>query len=266
MDASLLPTRPEAPADASAEERALPRLSADADILVRPEHLKRFQAALRRHGWQRKTRLYSGGAVEHSEDWSHPELGGADVHIRFPGIRVTPERAFAALWSERQSRDIAGRPCPAPSVDAQRLLLLLHAARNGGPASADVGPPWTNATTAIQGRVRMLAVAFGADVALAGATGRLDEFAHRPEYDLWRLLGQPDADVFDLWVAFVKAAPTALDRVRAILYSIHPKSDRVDHQVGHPANAAEVLRAQASRLGRGALGVIRLARRGATAR
>lgn len=75
VDASLLPTKPDSPADATLEERALPRLSADADVLVRPANLKRFQTALKRYGWQRKTRLYSGGAVQHSEDWWHPELG-----------------------------------------------------------------------------------------------------------------------------------------------------------------------------------------------
>ena len=265
VNPSLLPTRPDAPADATVEQRALPRLSADADVLVRPAHLKRYQAALKRYGWQRKTRLYSGGAVEHSEDWWHPELGSADVHIRFPGIRIAPERAFTELWAERQTKGIAGRQCPVPDVDAQRLLLLLHAARNGGPASADVGPSWTSANEADQARVLELASAFGAEVALAGATGRLDDYHDRPEYDLWRLLGEPDADVFDLWVAFVQAAPSMLDRVRAILYAVRVKADRVDLQSDHSANALEVLRAQASRIGRGAAGLFRLARRRASA-
>lgn len=266
VDPSLLPTRPDAPADATAEERALPRLSADADVLVRPAHLKRYQAALKRYGWQRKTRLYSGGAVEHSEDWWHPELGSADVHIRFPGIRVALERAFSDLWRERQTKGIADRRCPVPDVDAQRLLLLLHAARNGGPASADVRLPWTDATEADRARVRKLAAAFGAEVALAGATGRIDDYANRPEYDLWRLLAQPDADVFELWLAFVKAAPTTIDRVQAILYAVRVKADRVGLEVGISTNPGAVLRAHASRLGRGAAGIIRLARRRASAR
>lgn len=256
VDPSLLPTRPDAPADATAEERALPRLSADADVLVRPAHLKRYQAALKRYGWQRKTRLYSGGAVEHSEDWWHPELGSADVHIRFPGIRIAPERAFADLWRERQTKEISGRQCPVPDVDAQRLLLLLHAARNGGPASADVGPTWTHATVAEQARVRDSASAFDAEVALAGSIRRLDDYADRPEYSLWRLLGEPDADVFDLWLAFIKAAPTKLDRVRASLYALRVKADRVHPEPGS-GHFAAVVRAQASRLSCGAKGLIR---------
>jgi hypothetical protein len=260
VDPSLLPTKPDAPADATAEERAVPRLSADADVLVRPAHLKRYQAALKRYGWQRKIRLYSGGAVEHSEDWWHPELGSADVHIRFPGIRIAPERAFTDLWRERQTKGIAGRRCPVPNVDAQRLLLLLHAARNGGPASADVGHTWTSATMPQQARVRDLASAFGAEVALAGSIGRLDDYAYRPEYDLWRLLGERDADVFELWLAFVKAAPTKLDRTQAILYAVRVKADRVDLHMGRQPKAPLIMRAQFGRLGRGALGIMRMAR------
>jgi len=266
VDASLLPTRVDAPADATAAERALPRLSADADVLVRPAHLKRFLAALKQNGWIRKSRLYSGGAVEHSVDWWHPELGGVDVHVRFPGIRVAPERAFAELWFARTSIDIAHRACPAPSLDAQRLMLLLHAARNGGPEHPDVDPCWTNAAPDERMRAIEMAAIFGADVPLAGATGRLDDYVDRPEYDLWRLLSQPNADVFDLWLAFVKAAPTPPERVRAILYALRVKADRVDLELGHSANAGEVLGVQASRLRRGALGMIRLARRGISAR
>lgn len=261
VDPSLLPTRPDAPADATVEERSVPRLSADADVLVRPAHLKRFQTALKRYGWQRKTRLYSGGAMEHSEDWWHPELGSADVHIRFPGIRIAPERAFAALWRERQTKEISGRQCPVPNVDAQRLLLLLHAARNGGPASADVGPTWTSATVPQLARVRELACAFGAEVALAGATGRLDDYADRREYDLWRLLAQPDADVFELWLAFVKAAPTKRDRVRTIWYAVRVKADLVDPDGQRSATTRiKTLRIHVDRVRRGLAGIRRLVR------
>ena len=47
--------------------------------------------------------------VEHSVDWWHPELGGADIHVRFPGIQIPADRAFEELWSERRSQDIAHR-------------------------------------------------------------------------------------------------------------------------------------------------------------
>jgi len=266
VDASLLPIREDAPADATAEERAVPRLSQDTDVLVRPAHLKRFLAALKRYGWIRKSRLYSGGAVEHSVDWWHPELGGADIHVRFPGIQLAPHLAFAELWRDRTDTHIAHRACPVPSLDAQRLVLLLHAARNGGRESADVGPAWTTATALEQDRVRRLADTLRAEVALAGATGNLDEYAAHPEFDLWRLLGQPNADVFQLWLAFVKAAPTPLDRVRAILYAVRIKAERVDQGLQRRATLFEVLRVQGSRFTRGASGLLLVARHSASRR
>ena len=47
VDAFLRPAREDSQAGASAEERSLPRVSADADVLVRPAHLRRFLAALK---------------------------------------------------------------------------------------------------------------------------------------------------------------------------------------------------------------------------
>ena len=255
VDASLLPARKDALAGASVEERALTRVSADADVLIRPSHLRRFLAALKQYGWQGRTSLYSGGAVEHSVDWWHPELGNADIHVRFPGIRLPADRAFELLWSERRSQDIAHRPCSVPSLDAQRLILLLHAARNGGAKSPDVAQTWTAATTVEQARVRSLAAKVHAEVALAGATGNLGEYADRREYDLWRLLALPDADVFDLWVAIVKAAPTNSDRARAVVYALRVKSDRLGLALQRRATLIEVLGAHGDRLLRGAAGV-----------
>lgn len=228
IDAALLPANDDAPADATAEQAAIPRLSQDADVLVRPAHLKHFLAALKRHGWQRRTSLYSGGAVEHSVDWWYPELGGVDVHVRFPGIQLPPAHAFAELWRERNSTEIAHRVCPVPSLDAQRLLLLLHAARNGGPESADVGPCWRNATPDERQSVSQLATSFGAEVALAGATGNLNDYANRANYNLWRLLGQPNTDAFELWLASVRAAPTPLDCLRSILYVFRLKAPHLE--------------------------------------
>ncbi len=266
VDASLLPAKEDAPADAKAEERALPRLSQDADVLVRLAHLKRFLAALKQHGWIRKTRLYSGGAVEHSVDWWHPELGGVDIHIRFPGIQLAPHLAFAELWRGRHIQEIAHWPCAVPSLDAQRLLLLLHAARNGGPAAADVGPAWTAATAAEQDRVLQLAASLRAEVALAGATGHLDEYSDRHEYDLWRLLGLPDADVFELWLSFVKAAPTPLGRAQALLYAVRVKAERIDLDLQRRATPMEVLHSYGDRLQRGFAGLLSLIGRAALRR
>lgn len=229
-------------------------------MLVRPAHLKRFQAALRRYGWQRKTRLYSGGAVEHSEDWWHPELGSADLHVRFPGIQLRRDQAFDELWTERHSLDLAHRLCPVPSVDAQRLLLLLHAARNGALGAADVRLAWSGATPPEQGRVHALAVRLRAEVALAAATGHLEDYADRAEYALWRIASLPDPDAFEAWLAHVKAAPPCRDRARALIYPLSLKADRLDVTLQRPATVHEVLRRHCGRFRRGLTGIWRLAR------
>jgi len=260
VDPSLLPTRPDAPADATAEERVLPRLSADADVLVRPAHLKRFQAALKRYGWQRKTRLYSGGAVEHSEDWWHPELGSADLHVRFPGIQLRRDQAFEGLWSVRNSLDLAHRPCPVPSVDAQRLLLLLHAARNGALGPADVRLAWSSATPTEQGRVQALAVRLQAEVALAAATGHLEDYADRVEYALWRIASLPDPNAFEAWLAHMNASTSIVDRARAFFYPFSFKADRLEVSLQRRPSPIEVLCLHVSRLTRGTSQLLALGR------
>ena len=206
VDPSLLPTRPDAPADATVEERAVPRLSADADVLVRPAHLKRFLAALKQHGWRRLLAFDTGGGADHSAVFWHDELCEADVHRSFPGIRLSPEDAFDHLWRDRGTQDIAHRPCTVPSLDAQRLVLLLHAARNGATGSHDVRAAWVDASVADRDRVVALATILNAEVALASATGHLDDFVGRPDYDLWRLSSTGGAGQFDLWRARIKAA------------------------------------------------------------
>ena len=144
--------------------------------------------------------------------------------------------------------------------------MLLHAARNGGPESADVGPAWTQASRVERRRVQDLAARLNADVALAGATGHLHEYADRPEYDLWRLLGGPEADVFELWIAFVKAALTPVDRARAILYAVRVKTDRIDLDLQRPGTTIDVLHTQADRLERGASGLVGMVRRATSRR
>ncbi len=192
------------------------RSSVDADVLVRPAHRERFLAALQRRGWQQVTALRSGGLVEHSTNWYHGELGQLDVHVRFPGIQAAAEPAFDALWRDRGSADIAHRRCVVPSVDAQRLILLLHAARSLAGYAHEVRLAWDDATDADRAAVRRLAAELRADVALAAATGRLDDFRDRPEYGLWRLYVDGTITQAGLRrvLAEIKAAPAGIDRPR----------------------------------------------------
>lgn len=248
VDASLRPKREDSLAGASAEERATPRVSADADILVRPAHLKRFLAALNRCGWRMLLNFDTGGGGDHSAVFWHEELCEADVHRSFPGIRLRPDLAFERLWVDRETRVIAHRPCTVPSLDAQRLVLLVHAARNRYGKEDDVRYAWTDATGEQKDRVCALARELRAEVALAAATGRLDEYADRPEYDLWRLWTSSDARRFEFWRARIKAAQGRRERMGVVANPLRLKVDVVKLKLGRKPTLREVLGSYRDRL------------------
>lgn len=232
------------------------RGSVDADVLVRPANLKRLLDGLRRHGWQEVTRLTSGGVVEHSTNWYHGALGQVDVHVRFPGIQIEPERAFDRLWEGRGTQSIASRSCTVPDLEGQRLILLLHAAR--GERDADVEVAWTNLAEADRDRVSALATELSADVAFAAATGRLEAFRDRPEYGLWRLFasGEYATGVLAAMAAHAKAAPAGANRVhlrtvRHMLHLVQEKRTRLAAQLNREPTRVEVVDAYLKMLRRG---------------
>lgn len=163
------------------------RSSIDADVLVRPSHLKRLLVGLEGRLWRRVTELSTGGLIEHSTNWYHSELGQLDVHVRFPGIELAPDQAFEVLWRNRACMQVAHRPCVVPGVMAQRVVLLLHAARDMPSYREDVRIAWGVADDDTRAEVHGLVRELDAEVAFAVVTGRLEEFRDRPEYALWRL-------------------------------------------------------------------------------
>jgi len=224
------------------------RASVDADVLVRPAHLKRFLEGLRRRGWHEVLGLPSGGLVEHSANWYHGELGQVDVHVRFPGIQIEPGRAFDRLWEGRGSQNIAGRASQVPNAEAQRLILLLHAARNLESRAADIRVAWTDASETERDSMRSLAGELKADVALGAATGRLEEYRDAAEYELWRLLanGEVQTRVLAGMSASTRAAPAGakwvrLRTVRHMLHLVRDKPRRLAAQLRREPTRAEVI-------------------------
>lgn len=225
--------------------RPEPRTSADADVIVRPSHLRRLLRGLKRHGWVKVTSLRSGGLVEHSTNWYHAQLGQLDVHVRFPGIQIEGERAFDELWREGTFKEIAHRPCRVPASSAQRLLLLLHAPRNFKRCAADIRVAWEEATEAQRSSVESLARSMRADVGLAAATGRLEDFRDRPEHPLWNNFVDRSADDVELWRFFVKGAPDGIRcagwySVRYVLSVIVFNPKRLRRQLGRPPTVREI--------------------------
>lgn len=189
--------------------------SCDADLLVRPSQLRRFTAALRQHGWLEVVKLRSRGVLHHSTNWYHPQLGQADLHVRFPGIQREVEAAFDALWQRRTTVEIAHRPCTATDAAASRLIVLLHAAREPHARKSEIGVAWGGASNQQREEVRALAKELDAEVALAAAVGGLDAFRHRREYALWRsgFVGPAGRSTLLQIVSKARAAPSGSRRV-----------------------------------------------------
>lgn len=236
------------------------RVSTDADVLVHPDHARRFVGLLQQRGWRMVTSFRTGSAFEHAATLWHNELGFVDVHRHFPGIELGPARAFELLWQSRHTTDIAHRPCSVPSVAYQLLLLLLHAARNGGPTSDTTRRLWGNANDAVRADVRRLAGELQAEVALAAATGHLDRFTDRPSHDLWRAYSAGgEVDRMTEWRARLKAAPTLLARIRLLGQALLVNSDHLAMTLQRQPTGAEVTREYLRRARRGGLELWRLA-------
>ena len=218
------------------------RPSIDADILVRPSHVPRLLEAMHSSGgWTTVTRFQDSSPFEHDATLEHPFLGHTDVHRWFPGIGCEPETAFDRLWADRHTVHIAGYPCAVPAVTAQRLVLLLHAARGPVDGNADVRRTWDSATPAERAEVERLAVDLKATVALAAATGRLDQVKGDRSSQLWRLLSSGDSPRLALWWAVVRSARTPWQATRASVRLAVPRRAVLRLRLGRPATRREVI-------------------------
>jgi hypothetical protein len=191
-------------------------------------------------GWTTVSRFEDSSPFEHDATLEHPFLGHTDVHRWFPGIGCEPEAAFDRLWADRHTVHIAGYPCAVPAVTAQRLLLLVHAARGPVDGNADVRRTWDSATPAERAEVERLAVDLKATVALAAATGRLDQVKGDRSRELWQLLSSGDSRRVALWWAVVKSARTPWQATRASVRLAVPRRAVLRLRLGRPATRREV--------------------------
>lgn len=218
----------------------VPRDSLDADVLVRPVHVARLLRAMTTQGWSLKVPFEAGSAFEHAATLAHPFLGHVDLHREFPGIGLAPDKAFNVIWAERGQAQIAGVLCHVPSLAAQRLLLIVHAARGRIDNNGDVLRAWDAAGPPEQVAVRALAADLGADVALAAATGRLHEYSDSRQHDLWQALSTGETSLPRLWKARVRAAPNLAAALRIGIKLILPRAGRLAVQLGRKPTLREV--------------------------
>lgn len=228
----------------------VPRRSTDADVWVSPADVVPLLSAMQAHEWSLTFGFEDDSAFEHAATMSHPQLGHVDVHRTFPGIGLDPQQAFDVVWADRSSAAIAHYPCAVPSLTAQRLILLLHAARGGvSTAHPDIRRTWADADQAERNALRGLAKRLHAEVALAAATGRLAAYCQQREHDLWQLLSSGgDYSLAALWIARVRAARDRKEAVRTAFRLLVPKYQRLRVSLGRPPTKREVVAAYVHRL------------------
>nr|WP_300339527.1 nucleotidyltransferase family protein [Actinomyces sp.] len=224
--------------------------STDADVLVRPEHVGSFLDLLAAHGWTPVTSFETGSAFEHAATYFHDSWGYADVHKVFPGMRA--HDAFEQLWQGRQAAKLAGIVCAVPGLSAQRLLLLLHLARNGaGEADPDYARAWSGLERDARDAIRRLAVSLDAEVALAAALGQLDLYADDPAHDLWQVFSGSSHSRLSEWSARVKAAPGAKAKTRLALRALLVNRDHLAMRLHRQPTRSEIAQEFFHRLGAG---------------
>lgn len=214
------------------------RTSTDIDLLVRPRQAMAFLAALERHGWRRVTSFRTGSIFEHAAVMWHDAWGYADVHRVLPGMSLAAAEAFDRLWATSGMTTIADVPCRVPSRAHQAMVIVLHDARTPGVSSSDVQHLREVLPDHERLELRAEAARFGAEVAWAAATGRLEDFRDHPEYPLWLAI-RDGASRSGLLRARVRSARTALGKASILAGAALPNRDHLRMTLGHEPRPAD---------------------------
>ena len=230
----------------------------DVDVIVRPSGVDALMAALAEHGWQIETTFDAGSAFDHAANLFHDSWGLLDVHRHYPGMDRDPAHAFDRLWSGRGSVELGHVPCAVPEPLAQSLVLLLHAARtpHTGGDHPDVAPNWTDRTAQDRERIRELAADTGATVALAAATGHLDEYHGDPEAAVWEVFVH-GGDRLDEWSARFRAARGPRAKASVAWRSLRVSRYYLGQKLGHAPTRTELAAESLRRVGAGVRAVAR---------
>ncbi|MFC0674721.1 nucleotidyltransferase family protein [Brachybacterium hainanense] len=226
------------------------RRSTDCDVLVRPAQVPVFTAALAAEGWEQITTFAHGSVFMHAATFHHTVWGTVDVHRSFPGLDRDPGASFAQLWDGHEEMLLGGVPCAVPALRPQRLLLLVHAARDAtGHARHDLDVSWTRVDASEQERIDALARDLGALVPLAIATGRPELARGGPGEHLWTAL-HANADARGVRAARWRDAHGLRERLRLLVEAARVNPDHLALRLGHRPDRAELRREWWARLRR----------------
>jgi hypothetical protein len=217
------------------------RTSSDADVLLRPDDAEAFVTLLCRRGWVLQTSFAANSSFEHAAALRHDHWGALDVHRWFPGPTLRPDDLFDHLWVHRSATLVGGRRCAVPSVPAQALLVVLHAARASNPARArlDVAAAFTGQPEAVRAQVRGLVRDWGAEVAFAAATGGLDAHRRHPHYLQWRVASHGGTRLEE-WRGRLRAAPSRRHAARVALRAPLVNTQHLAVVLGRAPTRAEI--------------------------
>lgn len=227
----------------AAQLRRPGRESTDVDVLAHPGELTRLISRLHAHGFSAVDSFVTSSPFAHSTSFVHDQWGHLDLHRHLPGISLPPEEAFDRLWADRGSAVIAGHSVAVPSIDAQALVLLLHAARNPGDthARSDVRFVWDTAPPERRDRVDALAVELGAELALAIAVGRdVSPYAGHRDFALWMAVTNPQGRVHE-WRSRIKATPTLRGKGALAVRSVLPNRHSLAVRLHRPPTSTDLV-------------------------
>ena len=227
-------------------------ISSDCDVLVHPRDVSRYTRILIENGWERRTQFEHGSVFGHAATYYSPVWGTVDLHRCFPGLDRDPAATFEALWSAHTERLMGGVRCPVPSLTKQRLLLLVHAARDSsGRRHHDLQVSWNEVADEEHRRLDALADELGATVPLAIVTGRPERATGLPGERTWRAV-HADLNPTEVWKARLSdARREPLRFARLLLSATRVNPDHLALRLGHPPSAEEMRHEWWRRCGRG---------------
>jgi uncharacterized protein YjiS (DUF1127 family) len=211
----------------------------DVDVLVRPAQVARMDRALRAEGWMLHSTFTNGSPFGHAQTYLHGIWGYLDLHRSFPGIEVDAAEAFEVLWQDSEVMQVAAIDCRVPAPPAQALILVLNAARSLSRGSRDVTRAWDEAAPDTRAATEALAGRLGAEVAVAAATGRLEDYRGRRSYRLWRAVSQGGTRTEE-WLGRVIAAQSWSERRRVISRLPLVNTEHLGIRLGHHPSAREI--------------------------
>lgn len=237
------------------------RTSTDVDLLVAPGDVPAAATALAAEGWDLVTDFSEGSIFTHAATFRHVQLGYVDLHRRFPGIGLPAAEAFERLWNSHVSRIRAGRALPVLRLQEQRLLIILHAARDVGRRRSDVSHIRTTATADEWAGLREAARSFEASAAWVAATDEDLPEADPDEVRLYRAMntGREGAELFAVrW----RHAGSLSARRRLVCDTVRVNRAHLAMDLGRDVTHRDALRWQLRRLRQiGRWVLIRVARR-----